>query len=235
MRGWITLLAATATFQWGSTLSSPLSNPRWNDHLCKMKMRPEIKWPACSLRAAWADMWSGKLNPFLGQERSKNVWVPGSANLHCMPVFLYGHIFIKHRAPHEDAMQNGMEANVRKNDAKCIIEIEINELHWLRMQDSCELAASCFVSSPHKEPTLYYGIAIEIESHGSIINLTIMCGANTTQSKPEMHQNVSLLICICDNIWIVDHNHHKNASFELISHTKRSQSQYCPTVFWIVS
>ncbi len=34
MRGWISLLAATATFQWGSTLSSPLSNPRWNDHLC---------------------------------------------------------------------------------------------------------------------------------------------------------------------------------------------------------
>lgn len=49
MRGWITLLAATVTFQWGSTLSSPLSNPRWNDHLCEMRMRPEIKWPACFL------------------------------------------------------------------------------------------------------------------------------------------------------------------------------------------
>lgn len=58
MRGWITLLAATATFQWGSTLSSPLSNPRWNDHLCKMKMRPEIKWPACLLQLhGWTRDW----------------------------------------------------------------------------------------------------------------------------------------------------------------------------------
>lgn len=46
----ITLLAATVTFQWGSTLSSPLSNPRWNGPLCKMKMRPEMKWPARLLR-----------------------------------------------------------------------------------------------------------------------------------------------------------------------------------------
>lgn len=43
MCGWITLLAATATFQSGSTLSSPLSNPRRSDHVCKMKTRPEVR------------------------------------------------------------------------------------------------------------------------------------------------------------------------------------------------
>lgn len=50
MRGWITLLAAIATFQWGSTLSSPLSNPCWNEHLWKIIMRPEMEWPACLLQ-----------------------------------------------------------------------------------------------------------------------------------------------------------------------------------------
>lgn len=66
MRGWITLLAATATFQSGPTLSSPPplappppppSNPHWNGHLCKMKMRPEVRCNICffvySCRVFW--------------------------------------------------------------------------------------------------------------------------------------------------------------------------------------
>lgn len=74
MCGWISLLAATVTFQWGSTLSSPLSNPCWNEHLCKMKMRPEIM--AClSVTAAWTDMWCEKLNTAWSRlSICKNVW-----------------------------------------------------------------------------------------------------------------------------------------------------------------
>lgn len=63
MLGWITLLAATVTFQWGSTLSSPLSNPRWNDHLCKWKWgRKSNDLPVCYSRRDGHVVWEIKLH-----------------------------------------------------------------------------------------------------------------------------------------------------------------------------
>lgn len=115
MRGWITLLAATATFQWGSTLSSPLSNPRWNDHLCKIIMRPGNQMTCLFVTAARTDMWSEKLKVHLGQKWSENVCVICIAYRYFYMQVMEKY-FQKTCGLHRDGMQNRMEAT-----SKCII------------------------------------------------------------------------------------------------------------------